>query len=748
MGCPTQVIHEEIVSQVKKEKNTMESQERTSNTFISQAQWIWLNEERFPQFQMCRRTASGNEQKDTFCVVELKKEFVLDRQAVAAQITLCADTKYLLFVNGHYVGQGPVSPGGDFESADVVPYIYTSSFSANLKKGKNVISALVQMSYSVLTEVSWGHGGFLAACDVVFEDGSSQAILSDSSWDIRIDPHFLSDDKYDQSQKELDWEKASPVKKVIWQVRPSEIPNLHEEFIRPCDYFVYDEYRHLIDIEENRVRVKAGVPVTFIAKFDKIYSGYASFRAAGQKGVVISLKCQELIGRDNSCPCKTIVLDGKTDYRCMRMDSIGYMQITVSNMMEEDVFLEDIGLHFICYPVLQEGHFHCNDSVLNKIYEVGKWTLQICRQSIHLDSPTHQEPLACTGDYYIESLMNYFTFGDPRLTRFDIVRTAHILRINDGRMFHTTYSLILIQMAMDYYRFTGDISLFREVIDAFHLLMRRFHSYMGDSGVLENAPNYMFVDWVEVDGFNMHHPPKALGQSCLNAFYYQALLEMKEICRILGDNKMSVLYSERAENLKEAFHRCFWVEEKGLYCDGMNTPQKGGRWLPDNTEKQYFSQHTNTLAALYHLCPKEMEEKLMVRVLEDKELTQAQPYFMHFVLDAIYSTNLFEKYGLSQIRRWKKLTDECDRGMKECWYGFDCDFSHAWGATPTYQLPARLLGFEMIEPGFKKIKLSPNLYDLDYADISMPTPYGMIKVSMKKGQEPVLSIPEEIELCG
>lgn len=725
----------------------MKGTENTTGGLISQAQWIWLDEERFPQVQTCRRTSSGSQQEDTFCVVEVKKELVLDREAVSAEITLCADTKYLLFVNGGYIGQGPVSPGGDFESKGVVPYIYTNTFDIPLQKGKNIISVLVQMSCSVQTEVSWGHGGFLAACDISFADGSSQTVFSDSSWDIRINPRFLSDSKYDQGKKELPWEKASPVREVIWQVRPSEIPNLHEEFIRPCGYFVYEEYRHLIEIEGNRIRVKAGAPATFIAKFEKIYSGHASFTAIGQKGVQISFKCQELIGRVNPYPCKTVTLDGRTDYRCMRMDSIGYMQITVSNMMNEDVILENVGLYFTCYPIDQEGEFHCSDSVLNKIYEVGKWTLQICRQTIHLDSPTHQEPLACTGDYYIESLMNYFTFGDPRLTRFDIVRTAHILRINDGRMFHTTYSLILTQMAMDYYRFTGDVSLFREVIDALHILMRRFHGYLGSSGVLENSPNYMFVDWVEVDGFNLHHPPKALGQSCLNAFYYQALLEMEKICRILGDEKMSVLYRERAQQLKEAFHRCFWSEERGLYCDGSNEPQKGSRWLPDNTEKQYFSQHTNTLAVLYHLCPEEMEQELMRRVMEDKELIQAQPYFMHFVLDALYSSGLFEQYGLEQIRRWKKLTDECDRGMKECWYGFDCDFSHAWGATPTYQLPARLMGFAMVEPGFRKIKLSPCLYGLDYADISMPTPYGMVKVSMEKGREPIISVPEEIELC-
>ena len=46
------------------------------------------------------------------------------------------------------------------------------------------------------------------------------------------------------------------------------------------------------------------------------------------------------------------------------------------------------------------------------------------------------------------------------------------------------------------------------------------------------------------------------------------------------------------------------------------------------------------------------------------------------------------------------------------------------------------MGFEMIEPGFKKISLNPDLYGLDYAEIKMPTPYGDISVNLKKGENP------------
>ncbi|MCQ2463801.1 MAG: hypothetical protein MJ177_10465, partial [Clostridia bacterium] len=154
---------------------------------------------------------------------------------------------------------------------------------------------------------------------------------------------------------------------------------------------------------------------------------------------------------------------------------------------------------------------------------VCKHTLKICRQSLHLDSTKHQEHLACTGDYYIESLMTLYCFDDFRLSEFDIMRTADWLVDNNGRMFHTTYSLIWVQMLHDVYMITGNKALLTYSEKALDILLDRFAGYMGESGVIETPPDFMFVDWTVIDGYTMHHPPKALGQTVLNAFYYEAL---------------------------------------------------------------------------------------------------------------------------------------------------------------------------------------------------------------------------------
>ena len=68
-------------------------------------------------------------------------------------------------------------------------------------------------------------------------------------------------------------------------------------------------------------------------------------------------------------------------------------------------------------------------------------------------------------------------------------------------------------------------------------------------------------------------------------------------------------------------------------------------------------------------------------------------------------------------------------------------------ASPSYQLPSKLLGLEIIEPGFKKILLKPRLYGLHWAEISLPTPFCELYCKMIQGESPILKIPKGITYC-
>lgn len=50
----------------------------------------------------------------------------------------------------------------------------------------------------------------------------------------------------------------------------------------------------------------------------------------------------------------------------------------------------------------------------------------------------------------------------------------------------------------------------------------------------------------------------------------------------------------------------------------------------------------------------------------------------------------------------------------------------------------------MVEPGFRRITLSPRLWGLYAADVTCPTPFGPIRVVQKAGEAPQITVPEEI----
>ena len=151
---------------------------------------------------------------------------------------------------------------------------------------------------------------------------------------------------------------------------------------------------------------------------------------------------------------------------------------------------------------------------------------------------------------------------------------------------------------------------------------------------------------------------------------------------------------------------------------------------------------------LFDLCEKEKQTEIMEWVLKPENLDGVQPYFMHYVFEAVNKVGLFEKYGMELLRKWKVLVEMCEKGLREVWTdyeGYEIDYSHGWGATPTYQLPNKILGLEILKPGFKKIKINPNLYGLEWAKISVPTPFGEIKCDITKTGTDV-DIPNGIEV--
>lgn len=691
--------------------------------------WIWIE----------------SKNSSDFVMAEFKREYTLNGRAT---LKICADTSYELYINNNLVGRGPVSPGGDYgiaQGTKGLKYSYYDTYTIN-KQGRVEIRVVVTSVPTVMKEYTFNQPGLWAE---LWQNGTLIG-QSDESWSAKELTERISVIQSDYTKE------AIPCK-------TQALPQIHSLKKSPLKK---RKTTKIVPTTFKKIILQGGESTKIKYTFDKIYSAYTyiSIKCSGE--TTIKITTEEI--DDISTITEEIKTNKSIVHRSQRMFSTGQITLEIINNSTTECEIDDLAIEYIRYPIKNKAYFKCSNENLNKIYDVCMHTLEICRQDIHLDSPTHQEPLACTGDYYIQALMEYLNIYDPSLTAFDIYRTAERLKHANGFMFHTTYSLMVPMWLWDYYEFTGDKKLINKTKKALTCLFSRFDKYFStENNLVEKAPNYMFVDWIvmkdapdpygdardmmshgQIDGFSLHHPPKALGQSVLCMFYYQALITGAKIYRLINNETKAQALEDRASALKEAINTHLFDKEKGLYIGGLTTPDKvkPNQWLQKNIQRTFYLKQANVLAVLFDIAPNDKKEAILDFVCTPLRKEEMQPYFYHFLLEALYKEGLFEKYGLDLIYRYNDLVSKTDKGLCEAWEYIKCDCSHAWGGTPAYILKKAISGFEIIDPGYKKIRLKPSLYGLDFASFNISTPYGNIDISLQKNQKPKIVAPSQIEI--
>lgn len=696
-------------------------------------QWIWLPGGLYPNHQSTRFDGLSDASEDTYTVAEFKRVYFFDQTVVKVKLRFSGDTAFQLFCNGEMIGTGPVSVGGDFLcNGKAREWYYASEIEYAPKENTLDFFARVRMMPVQICEYSKGRGGFTLNAEILFEDGSSETLQTDESWLVRRNGAYVKERTYNGTIEPDAFVNAEVIDD-IWHAETAPIPIRTE----------HELTAGVIALAPNEERVET-------LTLDRIYAGFLHVSSNTDGVISADVQIREL--NEEQGKKESVKLNDHDEYRGFYMHSAGNIEVTVKNQ-SNTASTVTIGFITTCYPVTEEAKTVTDDPSLNLVLDVCKHTLKYCRQTHHLDSPKHCEPLACTGDYYIESLMTAFSFGDQRLSEFDVLRTARLLRYNDGRMFHTTYSLIWVRMLYDTYMMSGNTALLTECADALKLLLKRFETYVGENGIVDNPPDYMFVDWIYIDEVSMHHPPKCLGQTVLNAFYYMALNYAAKIFDEIADGKAAHRCEDQAQSLKKAINELLYDKDKGMYFEGLNTPTDQKQiytWLPENREKRYYLKHSNIMAAYTSLCDGDTARRILDKVMNDEIEGDVQPYFMHYLLEAIYTHGLRDKYTLKVIEKWKKPTADCPKGLVEGFVApeptYHFDHSHAWGGTPLWSLPKALIGLSIDKPAFQEITLSPSLLGMKHATVELPTPYGKVICDLTKGCEANITAPEQIKV--
>ena len=390
----------------------------------------------------------------------------------------------------------------------------------------------------------------------------------------------------------------------------------------------------------------------------------------------------------------------------------------------------DFSADFEYLPVENRGKFHCEDELINKIYDTAVYTLGLNSREGFFDG-IKRDRWVWGGDAYQSFLANYYLAADKDIVR----RTFRILRGADPVTSHINtipdYTFYWVISLWEYYFHTGDAAFVKSIYGDMRSLLAFAESRLSADGLYKRrGGDWVFVDWA--DNFD-----KDAGPICAEQMLLCRAYECAANCAgLMNDAENESYYAERAKDVKEKINALYWDEEKNAFVDDYKSGNRN------------VTRHANIFALLYGLTSEERKEKIIEHVIKNDDVPAiVTPYFRFFELAAMcdigdfkYVTDSLRSYwgGMVELGAttfWEKY--EPDQKGAEHYAMYDRTYGkslcHAWGGTsPIYVLGKYILGVRATDVNFETYEVRPCLDALGLGPFSgkVPTQRGDIEVSV------------------
>lgn len=405
---------------------------------------------------------------------------------------------------------------------------------------------------------------------------------------------------------------------------------------------------------------------------------------------------------------------GETGFRFLRIDVVE---------ANEDAPIKSIDAAFVYRDIPYLGSFESNDERLNEIWNVGAYTVHLNMQNYLWDG-IKRDRLVWVGDMHPEVMTINTVFGNHDIVSksLDLARDQHPLpQWMNGISSYSMWWLLIHKNIYDYH---GDLSYLKEQESYMIGLLDQLNTFI-DKDNKEILNGGRFLDWPTSE------KPEAV-HAGLQAMMIMTFEAGADMMKTMDQDDLSAKYTKVAERLKK--HK-----------------PKG------NTTKQ--------AAALMALADLQDAEKVNKEVLTKDGVQRMSTFYGYYILEAMAKAKDYDG-GLRVIRDywggmldlgattfWEDfdVIDVANSGRIDelipttnfdihgdfgeyCYVGYRHSLCHGWASGPTSWLSQHVLGINVMDAG-EKIKIAPNLGDLEWAKGSFPTKYGVLKVSHKKNAD-------------
>ena len=398
---------------------------------------------------------------------------------------------------------------------------------------------------------------------------------------------------------------------------------------------------------------------------------------------------------------------------------------------EGDVQPGNVSMQYEYLPLDYRGTFKCNDEELNRIWDIGAYTMHLTSREFFIDG-IKRDRWVWSGDAIQSYLMNYYLFFDNE----SVKRTIWLLRGKDPVTSHINtimdYTFFWFLSIYDYYLYSGDQHFVQQIYPRMQTLMDYVLGRANEEGMVEGMTgDWVFVDWA--DGYLDKKGELAFEQVLL----CKSLETMALCADIAGDKVDEAKYEKLYEQLRAKLIPAFWNEEKqALVHNRINGQQS-----------EAVTRYANMFATFFNYLEPEQQQTIKNSVLlNDSILKITTPYMRFYELEALCALGEqnevlkeMKAYWGGMLNEgatsfWEKYNPEESGDQHLAMYGrpYGKSLCHAWGASPIYLLGKYYLGVQPTSAGYETYSITPTLGGLKWMEGTVPTPFGEVSVFMDR----------------
>lgn len=690
-----------------------------------------------PEKMSAHWIASGFSEEERACPV-FTREVRLEKKVVKARIYATAHGLYEIAINGDKISDTYFMPGWtsyhhrlQYQTYDVTEMLVSDNFleittADGWYKGP--------YGFTLQRNIYGDQVAVLAELHITYEDGTSEVIKTDDSWNVTTgsirDSQIYYGETIDTTFVEGEQRKAQ-----ILDEGKENLVAQEGEAVRITDR---TPAKVLIVTPKNEA----------VLDFGQNMSGFVEIHVTGKKGQRIIIHHAEVLDKDGNFYAGTLrqatsidtyICDGTEQVFSPHFTFHGFRYIWVEGLAKEDIQLENFVACTLHSDMEETGTFTCSNEWVNRLQKNIQWGMRSNFLDIPTDCPQRDERLGWTGDAQIFAAtasynMNTALFFEKWLRDLKAEQTKewgvphvvpNILGNQAGAAAWSDAATVIPWVVYETY---GDKRVLEEQYESMKDWVDYITEHCNENGLWQTG--YQYGDWLALDKEESADRTGATDKYLVANVYYAHSCELvAKAAKVLEKTEDESKYQALHQKIVRQFNQEY-ITRTGRIVSETQT----GCVLAlhfDLAEEQYRNRIIETLGSNIevhknHLSTGFVGTPYICHTLSENGMHELAGTIF---LQEDYPSWLYAvKKGATTIwERWNSIMP--DGSFDES--GMNSLNHYAYGSIGAWMYE-KLAGIHLLEAGYKKFAVRPMfIKGITHVNAVYESVYGTIKCAWK-----------------